>query len=143
MKILVPIDGSESANNAVKYALALAKGHSKIEITLITTVNISDFYSDTWDVGTVNESLIAAAKEHYATILEKAEVLFKAEGISLKTVLIDSGNPAKAIIDMVEKQGFEQIIMGTRGLTGLKNLILGSVANKVISHIKVPVTLIH
>lgn len=142
MKVLVPTDGSKSAQNAIKHALALAKDHSKMEVTVITIINLSDFHRAR-DFMSSPENIIAAAKENYLTILDDAEKIFKAEGVPVKTALIESGDAAEAIISTVKQQGFEKVIMGTRGLTGLEGFILGSVVNKVIAHVRVPITLVH
>jgi len=47
------------------------------------------------------------------------------------------------VIDMVNNQGFEKVVMGTRGLSTLSGMLLGSVSSKVLHNVNVPVTLIH
>ncbi len=143
MKILLPVDGSESSKNAVKHALNLAKNHSSVNFIVITVINLSDFQRAR-DFMANPEKIIEAAKENYDSILRDTKEMFDAEGVSsVETALIESGDTAEAIVNTAKQQGVDQIIMGTRGMSSLKSFALGSIANKVISHVTIPVTLIH
>lgn len=86
--------------------------------------------------------LMNSCQDFFRNRLEKAKAMFDAEGINVNAV-IENGDPAGVIIDNVKTKGFEKVIMGTRGLSKLKELVLGSVSSKVLSNIDVPVTFIH
>jgi len=139
MKVLVPLDGSEASQHAVQYALNLAKGHSSMKITLLTVAcNDAPFAMDF--VANPIEAL-QACREYFKTRLEKARDLFAAEGIEVETVM-ETGDAAEVIIKTVKDGGYNKVIMGTRGLSALSGLVLGSVSAKVLANVNVPVTLI-
>ena len=143
MKVLLPVDDSESSRNAVKHALNLAKNHSTVGFVVVSVINLSDFQRARDFMGSP-EKIIKAAKENYENILNDTKKLFEAEGVaSVETVLLESGDIAEAIVNTVKQHGVDQIIMGTRGMSSLKSFALGGIANKVISHVSVPVTLVH
>ncbi len=140
MKILIPNDGSESARRALEYALKMAKSHKSLDITILT-VACGDFALTRGAVFNPEE-LISSCQAHFGQSLEKAREIFENEGVNVNTVLA-AGDPAGVIIDMVNNQGFDKVIMGTRGLSRISGMLLGSVSSKVLSNVKVPVTLIH
>jgi nucleotide-binding universal stress UspA family protein len=65
-----------------------------------------------------------------------------AEGVTVKTESLEANRPAYAITEYAQKNGMELIVMGTHGYTGLKKLMLGSVASGVLNQSPVPVLLI-
>jgi len=140
MKILIPNDGSESARRALEYVLKMAKNHNSFDITILT-VACSDFALARGVVFNPEE-LMSSCQAHFNMSLEKAKAMFEAEGINVNTLMI-GGDPAGTIIDMVNNQGFDKVVMGTRGLSILSGMLLGSVSSKVLHNVNVPVTLIH
>jgi len=73
--------------------------------------------------------------------LEKVREYGKQSGISVKTVIL-IGHPAESIIDYAANNDVDLILTGTRGLGGFDDLIIGSVAQKVIKYAKVPVWIV-
>lgn len=139
MKILIPYDGSEHSQHAVKYGLGLAKSHKSVEITLLTVACndapfARDFVANPLEV-------LQACQEYFQGSLEKAKAMFSAEGVQVKALLIP-GDAAEVIIDTVKSEGFDKVIMGRRGLSALTGLVLGSVSSKVLANVDVPVTLL-
>ncbi|GAB6157015.1 universal stress protein [Desulfotomaculum varum] len=139
MKILVPYDGSDASNNAVQYALSLAKSHSSNEITILTVACndapfARDFVANPLEV-------LNACQDYFKKSLDKAKALFETEGIRVNTEL-QTGDPALVIINYVKEKGIEKVIMGRRGLSGLTGWVLGSVSAKVLANVDVPVTLV-
>jgi len=126
-KILVPTDGSEAAKFAVDVALDIAK-HKGAEIVTLFVVDVPHILLAhrveeiiRKDVGqpAVNEVVIAAEKE----------------GLKVKA-LIEEGHAADAILRVAEKENIDLIVMGTRGASVMKKLLLGlgSIASAVIAH---------
>ena len=66
----------------------------------------------------------------------------EAEGIKVKTESIEDNRPAATIIDYAKKNDTDLIVISTHGYTGLKKMLLGSVAFKVLHEAQVPVLLI-
>ena len=83
----------------------------------------------------------AYQREEGKKALASAEALAKQAGVSA-TVHIGVGRQGAIISDFVRKLGAGLVVMGTRGHTGLAGVLLGSVAQDIIAHIDVPVTLV-
>jgi nucleotide-binding universal stress UspA family protein len=83
--------------------------------------------------------------EHFRDEGERAtafvEEAAKAANVEVESVLLE-GNPADEIIEFAEQNGVEIIVMGTLGKTGLERFLLGSVAENVVRHSKIPVLVV-
>jgi nucleotide-binding universal stress UspA family protein len=141
MRILVPVDGSAPANRAVAYAAALA--HDKPDALLILvnvqsseTLDVSDF---TAVISSQADKKTAAARSRKA--LRKAIAICRRAPIAFETYA--ALGPVAETVDRLARQlGADQIVIGTRGMGGLRRLFVGSVATKVVQLARVPVTLI-
>lgn len=142
MKVLVPVDGSEAALRAAKHALEAAKAHANLEVTLLAVACQVDFNHFT-EFSDWNEYLrqTASCKELYAAGLAAAKRLFDEAGVPVQTELL-VGDPGGLIAAYAEAKGMDRVIMGSRGLSPLKGAILGSVAYKVLSSVKMPVIIV-
>lgn len=141
-KILVPVDGSDLVEGTLNQIRALARETTVEEVTLLNVVNVdtrySELYGKNFSVNKMRESLCDSAREY----LDEIGSRLTAEGITVKTKALPSASPARKITEYARKNGMELIVMGTRGYTGLKKLVMGSVASKVLNSSPVPVLLI-
>jgi len=80
----------------------------------------------------LNELLTAYKKESQA-ILSKCSEIARQKGLNIKTILLQ-GNPASIILDFSKNEKFDLVIMGSRGRGVFKELILGSLSNKILHH---------
>lgn len=132
-RILVPVDGSESAWGALDYAL---DHHSEGTLTVLHVVDpmLGDYYEETDERNPVrrSEEIRAKARERIPESVESLE-------IETETV---TGNPADAILAYAETNDIEHIVMGSRGRSGLSRLLLGSVAETVVRRASCPVTVV-
>lgn len=148
-RILVPIDGSECADKALDYALYLAdKCDASVEIfTAVSIVHIPILKPAAVAVKAVTpslfESLFKEVRDHNEQMLSEAiEKARKAKpGLDITKNLAE-GRPADRIVERAEEGGFDLIVMGSRGLGGVKEFFLGSVANRVASEAPCPVLLV-
>lgn len=139
MKILVPFDGSEASQNAIQYALRLAKTHKDAEVTLLSVACYQAPYARDFSYTTIE--LKNACQVYFQDILEKTRELFSAEGIEANA-MFESGDAAEVIINKVKNNNYDKIVMGRRGLGSLASLMVGSVSTKVLAHVDIPVTLV-
>ncbi|NBG88603.1 universal stress protein [Isachenkonia alkalipeptolytica] len=144
MKLLVCFDGSEQSHKAVKAAKDLALTDEKKEITLLHVYpEKEDSY---WKA--VEENRPRPSKElsgHERLQIEKFMNIKKMAGevkedlekanIRVNKKII-KGEPVEKITEIAEKEGYDLIIIGNRGLGGLKKFMLGSVSNGVIQEAK-------
>jgi nucleotide-binding universal stress UspA family protein len=136
-KILVPVDFSEFSSKALDYALAFAQQFDA-RILLLHVVEPA-IYPENYMVvpksfDDLNENLINAAKERLARItLERIGRRANADSE------VRLGRPFFEIVDAAKSLGVDLIIIGTHGYTGLKHVLLGSTAERVVRHAPCPV----
>ena len=126
-KIFVAIDGSEHAWKALDYAAELAKG-MKCSLFVYTALKPSDSGA-LLAIDDVGDKLVAQAQERIGGSVE-AEYEYQV------------GYPPEMILSAAEKSGAGMIVMGSRGLSGIKELLLGSVSNHIVHYAKVPVVIV-
>lgn len=137
-KILVPLDGSEVAESALKEVERLVKGGMVREITLLSVVAISKLAaSEGLDLPVYRKSRY----EMYEKYLEEVRSRIASEGIVVNTV-IREGDAASIINEHVRNKGIDLIVIATHGYSGMKKLMFGSVALRVMHDSDVPVLLI-
>jgi len=144
-KILVAVDGSELSYRSVDYALDLAQKYSA-QVKIITVI---DAPSDTL-VAQASAFAPQSMKKHEEK-LEKAhekillKAMEKAEMLTQKILVTKEaleGPPAEKIVETAKKESFDLIVMGSRGLGGIKEFLLGSVSDKVADEVACPVLII-
>jgi nucleotide-binding universal stress UspA family protein len=139
MKILVPVDGSELALDAVRHALRLRREKLEATFVLATVQEPTFLYEMVLPPGAdVLERLSGAVGSR---ALSGAEALFDAEGVPFERE-IGSGEPAAAVVEMAERLGCDAIILGARGLGALRSALLGSVSQGVLHASSLPVTIV-
>jgi nucleotide-binding universal stress UspA family protein len=127
-KILVAIDGSDSSMHALQESLSLAFK----EGSRITVVSVSpQFQGDLNLVGVGN--IPAALKNPFEMALSKAKEMAKSSRVSITTIS-EEGEPYERILDVAEAENCDLIAMGTKGISGLEKVLVGSVAAAVIGH---------
>jgi nucleotide-binding universal stress UspA family protein len=141
-KVLVPLDGSDLAECTLSHLKSLINDGSVGEVTLLNVVKIdipwAELESRQLDLNALREPLFAASKKYLAD----AESRLSSQGIKVKKESIEANRPADTITDYAKKNSMDLIIMATHGYTGLKKLMLGSVASGVLNQSSVPVLLI-
>ncbi|MHB8791731.1 MAG: universal stress protein [Thermoleophilia bacterium] len=142
-KILVPTDGSERAERAADFAIALAKatGASLLFLNVIDEVPPAYAYEmesgAPIDVAAIDDLRQKFGEESVARLKEKAV----ADGITATTSVVE-GHPWQEILTQSETEGADHIVIGSHGRRALAAAVLGNVAVNVIHGAKVPVTVI-
>ena len=136
MKILVCVDGSEQSKKALEEAALIAEGCKASEVALIHVYEprIDMFYSYE-GITPEQMDLFREMMENQKKEAEKilSEALKFLEGKNLKTrTILKEGHPSRTIVEVAREEGFDMIVLGSRGLGGLKRLFLGSVSNAVL-----------
>ncbi len=139
--ILVPIDGSETSMVAMKEAIKLGKALNS-KITVVQVMALDPFIADVYvKTGQTNE-LIERTRTYLLDILEKAKQEFANEGITVETKLLEGFVVHKEIIQAAQDLNADLIVMGSHGRTGVRKLVLGSVAQKVLGESHIPVLIV-
>ena len=139
--ILIPVDGSSQAEEAVRSVQALSPPERVLLLHTITIPQLA--YPGTgMSVGhAFSEAAEQALREEGSRILEKAASLLPKECGQVSQHL-EIGNPASVILSMVQSQSVDLIVMGSRGLGAIQEHVLGSVSHRIATHAPCPVFLI-
>jgi len=131
-RILVPVDGSDNAFRALEHGLFLAKS-TGASITAIHVIESPPtVYVQSQKI--LNE-LLANYRKESAKILDKCKEFAQTQGVKLETVIAE-GDAASNINGYAQKESFDLIVIGSRGLGKFKEAVLGSTSNKVLHHSK-------
>jgi nucleotide-binding universal stress UspA family protein len=141
MRILVPVDGSESANRAAAHAVSLVERRTDAAITLLNVQNQRTL--DMSDISRITsvEADTARAEEQSKKILHDAIALCRKASAKFDARSA-FGPVAETIVKIAREIEADQIVMGTRGLRSLHGAFMGSVSTKVVHLAEVPVTLV-
>ena len=136
--ILVAVDGSEPSDRATQHAIDLVGSGGAAELHLI---NVQPALSGAVSAFVSREQIDAHHREEGEKALASAVAIAKKASVPAKTH-IGVGRTGEVVRDFARRVGAGQVVMGTRGHTGLAGVLLGSVAQDVIAHVDVPVTLV-
>ncbi|SEO70669.1 Nucleotide-binding universal stress protein, UspA family [Amphibacillus marinus] len=135
-QILLASDGSEYAIRACEKAVALAEGNSSAKVTVLYVVDGSTSRLDAtqhWNAEDIDKS----RKEKLAICerkLEQAAITYE--------IKILHGDPGPTIIEYANEHNVDICVIGSRGLNGLQEMVLGSVSHKVAKRANCPVMIV-
>ena len=140
-KIMVPLDGSKLAECALKQASEIAKGCSIPVVELVTVVNPFFWWEGEVNDPTVYQQVEEDEKAKAREYLKKEAAELDNSGLNVHTVMLE-GNAANEIINYARDNGVDLILMTTHGRSGITRFALGSVTDKVVRTVSVPVLVI-
>ena len=135
-KILVPLDGSEHSICALEKAVQIAKKFDG-KITLIHVYSVSYFVITPTQI----YRYVQAIRKNGANILADGKKRDKAEGIQVET-LMREGHSVEEILKMVREGDFNLVVIGARGISRIKEILMGSVSDGVTKHASCPVLVV-
>lgn len=139
--VLLPTDGSNLALRGAKAGIALAKSLGA-RVTVVYAnpgIGVEFFQMDAPVPESVIQAETARLKNLEQRYLAKVEAEAKKAGVACDTVGVNNPAAFEAIIDTARRRRCDLIAMASHGRTGLRAVLLGSVASKVLTHSKVPV----
>jgi nucleotide-binding universal stress UspA family protein len=155
-KILVAIDGSEQSMNAAYYAIGIAnrKGNEvgRVQLIGLTVLDLTKLSSSFFATasGYYGAKELEEKRKEAQRWLDKVEKLASNEennndnNIKFKSEIIEDpvSRVGSAIVDYAERENVDLIVIGTRGRTGFKKILLGSVASDVVTYAHCPVLIV-
>ena len=138
MKILLPVDGSPAAFEAVQHALRLVQGGLQASFVLVNVQEPASLYElvVAHDAEVIERVRGAAGAE----LLAPAEALLEAAGLQYESE-VAGGDPANLLLELLENYGCTAVVMGACGI-GESDSALGSVATALLHNSSVPVTVV-
>ena len=140
--ILVPTDGSELSDMAVRRAISFAKaGGSKVTFFFARPNTAASPYGETALFRSLDPKILQDVVTGQSNeVLDKAASLAKEAGIAFDSLSAASnGEPYEEIVATASGKGCDMILMASHGYQGIKGLLLGSQTQKVLTHSKIPV----
>jgi nucleotide-binding universal stress UspA family protein len=131
-KILVPVDGSENSFRALDQAIFISNKTGAAITAMHVIESPPTVYVESQKL--LNE-LLNNYRKQSAKILDKCKEIGQKQDVKVDTVMAE-GDAASNINGYAEKEAFDLIVIGSRGLGKLKQALLGSVSSKVIQHAK-------
>jgi nucleotide-binding universal stress UspA family protein len=139
MKILLPVDGSEPALEAVRFAIRLT--HDGLRATFVLANVQEPTYLYEMVLAPDAEVLERVSGAAAAHSMQEAQALLQSAGLSFERE-VASGDPGHTLLEVIERYGCDAVIMGARGMGALRQAFLGSVSQSLVQHATVPVTIV-
>jgi nucleotide-binding universal stress UspA family protein len=139
-RILVPFDGSDSAKRAVQYPVGAARSFSGLEVHVLNVQPVVTLHGEYFSP-TMLSRMREDTLRHGADVNAQALQVLSAAGIRCSGHEV-IGEVIAEIGKAVTTLGCDTIVMGTRGMSNFSNLVLGSVATRVVHEVAVPVLLV-
>jgi nucleotide-binding universal stress UspA family protein len=146
-KILIAVDGSKASLNAGNQAIDLAKKH-QAELTALYVIPSDIRYGHLEDVVTPRfpgplKGIVMTAMEGGQKYVDEVKQKASKNKISVRTdVVISSTSVVKAIVEYAEEKKIDLIVIGSKGMSGLKRMLLGSIASGVVTYAHCPVLVV-
>lgn len=139
-KILVPVDFSESSRAALAYAAELAQRFGAT-IDLVHVWQAPTFIPTATlpEVPNVDANIVNLVRKNAEDATAHALADAKKQGLPVENARCEPGVPARGIVDIAKADGYDLIVIGTHGRTGLSHAMMGSVAEKVVRLAPCPV----
>ncbi|RQD67502.1 MAG: universal stress protein [Tindallia sp. MSAO_Bac2] len=150
MKMLVCIDGSEQSQKAVNKAIELAEAYKLKEVSLIHVYESAqrsywlasaEGYSPSPEDLKRLQRMQTNVLDHRKNMMDEAAIEFEKIGIDVE-MIVEEGHPSHTIARIADDGNYDMVILGSRGLGGLKKIFLGSVSNAVIQETKASVLVV-
>jgi nucleotide-binding universal stress UspA family protein len=143
--ILIATDGSELAGKAVAHGIALAKNLG-VPVSVVTVTEAWSAFElaqmsrerNPNPLNQYEEMATAAA----GNVLDQAAQIAKSQGVTCELIHVRDRYPAEGIIATAKDKGCDLIVMASHGFRGIDRLLLGSQANEVLTHSKVPALIV-
>jgi nucleotide-binding universal stress UspA family protein len=148
-KILVALDGSHASFDAADYAVMLAKQHHA-QLILLHVLHPVEYYSSLQffeveqpqDSREIIEQAKKEANKWFDIVRKKIEEDTLEKQIKIETAIIVSTATVDSILDYAEDKNVDLIVVGTKGRSGIKKLLLGSTASGIVTYSSCPVTVV-
>lgn len=139
--ILVPVDGSETAYAAMAQAAELAKAF-QAKVTVVQVMTLDPYIAAEYITAQQTNELIERARRSIETDLQNAKARFTELGVDATTQLLEGQSISLEIAKAAKALNADVIVISSHGRTGIKKLLLGSVAQSVLSEVDLPVLIV-
>lgn len=137
-KILIPLDGSKHAKQALAQGIYLAE-ICQAQLGILYVVDLNLKISSFEQVSTGGYIPQEVKEDGYKLVMKAMHEIPK----EIETFpIVEVGSPSETIVDVCEREKYDLIIMGSRGLGAIQQIFMGSVSQYVLSHAPCPVMIV-
>lgn len=136
--ILVPVDGSEISLNVVKHAVELSKAFNS-KITVVQVMTLDPYIAAEYLSAGQSNQMIDRAKNFIRGNLETAKAQFEAAGVVVETQMLEGESIHRTLLKAVDDLSIDLVVISSHGRSGIKKLLMGSVAQSLITQVDVPI----
>lgn len=150
-KILIPVDGSEYASKAAEYAIGITR-KIKAKVVVLHVLHLPSYafaYPAVEGATPVTlpvslpVSIFEEEKKNAEKLVSRIREMAEKAGVDVETAIIErQPSVPDAIIEFAKQSACDLIVMGTKGRTGIKRFLLGSVTESVVHHAHCPVLVV-
>ena len=137
--ILVPLDGSDNSEKALKSAIVLAEKFNS-HVFLLNVIDTTRIYSG--NSAAVYAEMKSSLKENSNMILKEAKEYGEAAGVEVSTIVAEGPMKHEIAVGIPEKYDIDHIVMGKTGKDGISRMMLGSTTAYVVRKAEVDVTVV-
>ena len=139
-RILVPVDGSESAESAAEYVV---ENFPDATVVFCHVINPAEAgYSAQASVPSFSQEWYEQQHESADALFDELEATAAEAGVADVERALEVGRPTQTIVEYADEHDIDQIVMGSHGRSGVSRILLGSVAETVVRRATVPVTVV-
>ncbi|MFD1031964.1 universal stress protein [Metaplanococcus flavidus] len=135
-KILLAVDGSDHSLRAAKEAIQVAGANPDAQITIVYVADHANAKNDVLHSGSSAELDLQRRKK-----LQPVEESIATGNIKYRVEILH-GTPGPAIVEYANEENFDILVIGSRGLNSLQEMVLGSVSHKVVKRANCPVLIV-
>lgn len=135
-KILLAVDGSDHSIRAAREAIKVARGSAEAQITIVYVADHANAKNEVLHSGSSAELDLQRRKK-----LQPVEEAIASEKIKYQVEILH-GTPGPTIVEFANKEQFDMLVIGSRGLNSLQEMVLGSVSHKVVKRANCPVLIV-
>jgi nucleotide-binding universal stress UspA family protein len=135
-RVLVPLDGSPLAEDALPYARQIVAPQGKLYLLSVVNVSETTFFPTPKNVDKIDHVLVQAHTYLENTAAQGIEDTFQTD------IEAQMGDPAHVIVETARQQDIDVIVMSTHGHSGISRVLFGSIARKVLSESPCPVFIV-
>jgi nucleotide-binding universal stress UspA family protein len=140
--ILVPVDGSDFSKNALKTAVEIAdKFNSRVTVLHVISRSLAEVIGPPEALPMINETTIKEWSKAGERVLEKTIESEGSTNVPLEKMLL-WGNPSQIISEMIRKEHYDLVVLGSQGRSGIGEFFLGSVSERISRTVQCPVLIV-
>lgn len=141
-RILVAYDGSQDANKAVEAACAIAGGKASLVVLHVYGISVMAYVGPAGIPQSNVNALEQGAKDAAHDVAMRGVSVAEKLGVNATAEVVESVSIVETIVNFAAANKIDLIVVGTRGNTGFKKLLMGSVSSGVLSHAGCPVMVV-